>query len=1210
MKYNSQRGVALVITLLMLSVVTFMAITFLALSRRERATLSVVKSQTDAQLMAETALDRATAEIVSRMIAKTNLQDYDLMVSTNFINPRGFDPSLPPGPRQLTNVNYSFRTSGQPLTKNDLFQNLTNLFFNPRPPVFITTNENTGEEDFRFWFDMNRNRWFDTNGMQFVLDRFGKPIIDPDTGGYISNSFIGDPEWIGVLEDPTRTHSPNNLFVGRFAYITVPEGNCLDFNANHNQAKRPSSVGSDGFMRNQGVGSWEINLAAFLHTLNTNYWPGYNFNAASLNNSSSGESFQDALAFLRYRYNDSYINLDSFTDLFGSDAASAFENDGIDGYTDGPLMITDVMQNLDIPETDPVETPWPGADNPRRFTDIQDVFTAFRTESSMGNFRNRLLSAGEQPSTYNGNTFYRMLGQIGVDSKPDVEGKININYANLASDYPTESVDWRPVQFFTNAADRLLRTHFNFGITNISVYPTNNYSASVHRLLQVTANVFDSTTNRIDLSNEPYLPSVFKPIFNKNGTNIYIAGYEEITNLAFLNRPWRDLSIRADRNALQPRDNVYGIPMVIGAKKGFPNLNELTFQSIVQMTRKLELRRPNQTMLPNETNQMYVVGISNLFGVESWNSYTQAFPRPLQIRVTNTFTMVLSNLPSPPFNQTAQPLLITNQTIGAVTNIAANQWPGWLGEQISDSLITPLRTNFVFVPDAAYRELQPPHFIPLGYPTSTNFERRAGFYVPNWSLHITNRFTYMMFDQTTGRLIDYASFDNLAAQMNLTRELMGRRTIGGETSEIGNMWSTNRTGANGNYGRRTPTEGIINQLQVSLGNDQVSQSVWTSYNQDTITGQDKDKAIDKFRVFTGLSPLAYPRHQLQFSGRSMQAPFTPSRKLIKTYSLQVNDPLVHYTIEDLYDLTQTNNVQFASPPQSYPADIVNLGKVNPRFSPWGGNPFKADSDVRNFNVGFKDPSVTQSSDWRFPTNKFPNIGWLGRVHRGTPWQTIYLKPWMPQFATNAYWLTWAGNEFTNPTNDWRILNVFTTALNENMAKGRLGINQTNLAAWSAVLGGVTVLSNKPAGLEPEPLVIHPNSPQMHQILENINTTRAQRHHGAFQHLGEVLDAPALTIDSPYLNQAADGITDEMMERIPQRILSLLKLDKPRITVYAIGQSLDPAENSYVLTPGDFYKLCTNYQISGEVITKSVIRIEGDPEKPRAVIEDFDVIQGE
>jgi Tfp pilus assembly protein PilX len=47
-KLPEERGVVLVITLVMLSVVTFMAITFLAVSRRERAAVSVVEEQSRA----------------------------------------------------------------------------------------------------------------------------------------------------------------------------------------------------------------------------------------------------------------------------------------------------------------------------------------------------------------------------------------------------------------------------------------------------------------------------------------------------------------------------------------------------------------------------------------------------------------------------------------------------------------------------------------------------------------------------------------------------------------------------------------------------------------------------------------------------------------------------------------------------------------------------------------------------------------------------------------------------------------------------------------------------------------------------------------------------------------------------------------------------------------------------------------------------------
>ena len=84
----------------------------------------------------------------------------------------------------------------------------------------------------------------------------------------MSSYFAGDPEWIGILEHPDAPHSANNKFVARYAYIAVPVGKTLDLNYAHNYTKRSSltmdaNVG-DGFFRNQGVGTWEINLAALL----------------------------------------------------------------------------------------------------------------------------------------------------------------------------------------------------------------------------------------------------------------------------------------------------------------------------------------------------------------------------------------------------------------------------------------------------------------------------------------------------------------------------------------------------------------------------------------------------------------------------------------------------------------------------------------------------------------------------------------------------------------------------------------------------------------------------------------------------------------------------------------------------------------------------------------------------------------------------------
>ena len=56
-----------------------------------------------------------------------------------------------------------------------------------------------------------------------------------------------------------------------------------------------------------------------------------------------------------------------------------------------------------------------------------------------------------------------------------------------------------------------------------------------------------------------------------------------------------------------------------------------------------------------------------------------------------------------------------------------------------------------------------------------------------------------------------------------------------------------------------------------------------------------------------------------------------------------------------------------------------------------------------FDLSKQDPRVRRSDDWDFPLNKFGNVGWLGRVHRGTPWQTIYLKA---QAVPEDTWIDW------------------------------------------------------------------------------------------------------------------------------------------------------------------------------------------------------------
>jgi hypothetical protein len=320
---------------------------------------------------------------------------------------------------------------------------------------------------------------------------------------------------------------------------------------------------------------------------------------------------------------------------------------------------------------------------------------------------------------------------------------------------------------------------------------------------------------------------------------------------------------------------------------------------------------------------------------------------------------------------------------------------------------------------------------------------------------------------------------------------------------------------------------------------------------------------------------------------------------------QANDPLVHYHLEDLTDIrvatTNAPDLQVLGAQQTM-THKSNLRLVNDRYSPWGGRPGAGGAeDYFAYNLAVKDPLVRQSDDWDFPTNKFPSIGWLGRVHRGTPWQTVFLKS---PVEDARQWMLYAGGQnprrslLTHPTNDWRLLELFTVAPNDNASRGLLSVNQTNEAAWAAVLCGVPVLTNNQAvaneGDTPRygPLFIEPNTPQFTNLIYNINTNRLARG-GTFRFMGEVLSSPALTVASPYLNTnySQFGITDAAYERIPQQILSLLKEDEPYVVIYSYGQSLKPAERSRVTAPGVYFNLCTNYQITGEVLTKTAVRLE-------------------
>ena len=103
---NVIRLTALVVTLLMLSAITFLAVAFLAMTQRNQADVGGTLDLTTARAMGGSAVARAQAEIIARMLAHTNVEplDYDYMVSRSYISPYGFVTSGK-GFSDPTNVN-------------------------------------------------------------------------------------------------------------------------------------------------------------------------------------------------------------------------------------------------------------------------------------------------------------------------------------------------------------------------------------------------------------------------------------------------------------------------------------------------------------------------------------------------------------------------------------------------------------------------------------------------------------------------------------------------------------------------------------------------------------------------------------------------------------------------------------------------------------------------------------------------------------------------------------------------------------------------------------------------------------------------------------------------------------------------------------------------------------------------------------------------
>jgi hypothetical protein len=1286
-KHIQIRAVALVITLLMLSVITFLAIAFLAMTSRDKNAVSASLDQDTARSMSDTALARVQTEITAQMMGAKDVLSYDYMASHNYISQAGFFP----GNTYFTNINYDFingvgpyNSFTQPLA---WAQNIGNLFYDPRPPVFVPTNGSVTSplNDFRFWVDINRNGRFETNGPVQVIDQNGNPILG------VTNWVNGEPEWIGVLKYPEYVHSPTNPFIGRYAYMALPIGKTLDLNYINNHSRYATNGGdskmaSDGFIRDQGVGAWELNLAALIDNLSPEFQTNPLYNNYAANPYIYVPSIiagvlpfaavnYDASQFLGFRFGTNTKNMQTLVNFYGNPALTAIGLNGIDeygAYNGYPSTTIPFDYTYNGPLAAATTLPWPGSYNMNQFYDVQDLFDSTKSDAS---FVANLAYAVAQPDTINRYTFQRLLGCIGTSSSPEygvyvhdslgnliLTNKVNINYDNTAqiqagpyASMPTNLVPWTPIGFFTNAADLLLRSQpfvftnyvFNaalnqyvpaiapqpltitnyFSLTNIVVYSASQpgivYNEQVHRMLQLAANIYaDAYSNTLPVNLVPH-PPVFRPQFSilrdssgKSNVLVTITNFVQVTNNGYSQitsgKGFFELTNAAAFGLADNQFNFWGIPWVVAAVKGIPTFNQYSYNNQVYYARQLQFVRFPDASNPGKykvappfqyTNQFYEISVSNIFGMDIWNPYSTYFASAngLYVVAYSHNTVIVSNSVGWTTNYDADyRTYVTSPTNIAGPNIPWRGWQNVAAQKLNiGQFKTLLQTNFITLQTGYYSDSLN-QFITNDIHNSVRIQpgdtNQTKYQTHSWFVTVTNHVYYALFDGNPvsgARLLDFVNLGPFGSSFPVTQYLTNFDTNA-------TMWIIPPATDAGNG---QISQGVINQINFAENNDSTFLANMTG-------GPGCTSASTSTFAAPGPAP----------TGVEAQAgTVAPYANYADSNIWMASDPLVHYTLGDLFVPASSKTM-----PSS---QIVNLGAQNP-FLISGQMGLSIGTVTKRYTQGaangngagvmlYGDPLIASPDAWQFPTNLFPSVGWLGRVHRGTPWQTIYLKSDSP--AQAAGWSAlqtgntpWVNSPYTYPTNDWSLIDLFTTVPNDNAARGLLSVNQTNDAAWAAVFAGVIALTGPTTGV---PISPTNDSYNFYNLAVDgpagMNAVRAASVNGLFHHVGDILQVPALTVSSPYTTSIpATELTDEMVERIPQQTLSLLKVGLPQFVVYCWGQSLKP-KSMYTAAAAPAYlnNICTNYEITGEYLTRTVCHVvstDGTAASPKIIVDNYNI----
>jgi hypothetical protein len=747
-------------------------------------------------------------------------------------------------------------------------------------------------------------------------------------------------------------------------------------------------------------------------------------------------------------------------------------------------------------------------------------------------------------------------------------------------------------------------------MTNIPVYINGQfvYTPAVNRLLQLTANLYDSSTTN-------FYPTVFRPLFGRDSfNNIYIIGYTNIASASGINTlagmdGTADFQLSLPYSIAQLTNlaltfpnftpitdnanhivNVYGVPWIIGAKKGFPNFNKFGMQENIQIWRRLQIKRnPNTLSSPPSipdfiiTNQLYDFSISNMLGIDCWNSYSNTYAGPVYVTVNDTLSMAITNSYGAPASSFSYDLISTNITVSSWAGYNA----GSSATANTQSFVVLLQMPIIILTNSAFYFGTTPPGVQGFYPDLPGqvWETSRGtFDLPQFGLQTTNRLQVSMVDFSNGvyHLLDYVQLTGPEKSLDINSTFQTSSVVVG----YANMWSTNLNNVGLPYG-------IVSQLLVAEGQQGIIQTFWDNNPTLGVPGATAQEEADGFCSFMGLAspypnqPPNNPGQQYYATNSIVQVPYTPLVTISDYLTYQANDPEVHYLTSDLsyngreYGNNLSTGVSVIQQNLT-PVVSPNYNLVNIRYQPWGVNDLPSGIssvnhsgyDTNAFNLSYRDPLVSQSDSWSFPTNGYSLVNVLGQIHRGTPWQTVYLKAdnilndslLGPGTGTNT-WMAWTGDTNASdaaimaPVADWQLASLLAGLLNTNDPTQLMSVNDSTTSDWLNTLNGLMVYSNTltlpsftlsfSIASMPVPTfntnVMTSNSPAAWIIANGIAQTKATQPNNNFNSLGDILATSALTESSPWLNTSSANqlrwaITDAAYEAIPNQLLWLLRPD--------------------------------------------------------------------